>query len=383
MSDSWEADEPKSIDVDTFQEWLRHTAESRDLDEGELLDRLVSAYWVLDEMSDVVPGTPAGKPSASARPNEDAPSQWRSSNRHRPAAGARAPDDPAPSPWPATDDPTGGDVESGGENASSDDTSASDGDAADTPVSGTDAADAADTPSSDPDAAEIEELRDSLQTQLDLVQTVAELRRQVSDLSLDVEHQRSRQDGFTDRITDEITRLNQRVEQLDAAVDDDDLDRRLDAVEQTLTEFESAHAGLESAHDEFEAWVDREFDEIEALFERLIDRTDDLDDRLSDVERSTDTVEAMATARRGVAELRREAIDHGIDQGTCAHCESSVDLSMLTEPACPACDRSFTDLTPGRWWNPFSTATLHTEVATRDAVSDAEPAHPRDIVDGR
>ncbi|TKX76405.1 hypothetical protein EXE53_32055, partial [Halorubrum sp. SD626R] len=103
MSDSWEADEPESIDVDTFQEWLHHTAESRDLDEGGLLDRLVSAYWVLDEMSDVVPDTPAGGPGTPAASNEDVPPGWRSSNRHSPADGGHGPDDPATSPSPAAD----------------------------------------------------------------------------------------------------------------------------------------------------------------------------------------------------------------------------------------------------------------------------------------
>ncbi|MFD1569913.1 hypothetical protein [Halorubrum laminariae] len=391
MSDSRDPDEADPIDVDTFQEWLHYTAESRDLEERELLDRLVSAYWVLDEMSDVVPDTPASGPGPAAELDSDGSSEWRSlPNRRRTdestertsesrprderAAGvssdaADAERHPAEESAARSGAPAGDDEpETAGESSDPGGSGRSGGDGDDT--------DASDIPTDDPVATEIQELRNSIQTQLDLVQTVTELRRQVSDLSLDVEQQRSRQDGFTDRITDDLTRLNRRVEQLDAQVGDDaeDLTERLDAIEQVLGD-------LESTQDEFEAWIDGEFDEIEALFQRLIERTDDLDDRLVDAERTADTTEEIATARRTLGALRREAIDLGVDEGTCDHCGSSVDLSMLTDPICPGCDRPFADITPGRWWSPLSTATLHTESGTQNTGPTDGATHPRDIVD--
>ncbi|MFC6770770.1 hypothetical protein ACFQDD_04425, partial [Halorubrum pallidum] len=292
MSDSWKPDESDSVDVDTFQEWLHYTAESRDLDEGELLDRLVSAYWVLDEMSDVVPDAPAGDvdSGSGARPDSDRLTEWRSSpsDRRPPVDGpGRVRTEDQSSGERAGDDA----VDPGDE--SDDVGNAPDETTAPNETNASDETDPTDASTDDAVTAEIQALRDSIHTQLDLATTVTELRRQVSDLSLDVEQQRSRQDGFTDRITDDITRLNQRIERIDAQVDGDTdaLDERVDALERSLDD-------LESTYGEFEAWVDGEFDEIEVLFERLIETADGLDDRLDDAERSADAVEEIATARR-------------------------------------------------------------------------------------
>ncbi|MDB9249363.1 hypothetical protein PN419_10190 [Halorubrum ezzemoulense] len=42
-----------AVDAGTFQQWVEHTASSRGMTERELLNRLVSAFWALDEMGDI------------------------------------------------------------------------------------------------------------------------------------------------------------------------------------------------------------------------------------------------------------------------------------------------------------------------------------------
>ena len=71
MSDSWDRAGGPPVDADAFQEWVTHTAESRGVDERELINQLVSAYWILDEMNDVG-GDVDGPSTAGSRREEDA-----------------------------------------------------------------------------------------------------------------------------------------------------------------------------------------------------------------------------------------------------------------------------------------------------------------------
>ena len=48
-----DSEDETAVDADTFQQWVRHTAESREMTEHELLNQLVSAFWALDEMGDI------------------------------------------------------------------------------------------------------------------------------------------------------------------------------------------------------------------------------------------------------------------------------------------------------------------------------------------
>ncbi|MUW14252.1 hypothetical protein GJ633_05955 [Halorubrum sp. CBA1125] len=333
MADSWEADGPSPVDADTFQEWVRYTADSRDIDEQELLNQLVSAFWVLDEMTDVVPAAETGTGSGRHRSGDESGGDTRSGHGSDSRNGSEAQSETSADADEFEPEPTGHDADRNPTETDSD-----------APVSTEDSV-----------AAEIQALRNSLHTELNLMQTVTELRRQVSDLSIDVEQQRSRQDNFTDRISDDLTRLHSRVESIDSQTSerDDALETRLADLEESIDEFESTHR-------EFETWIDGEFDEIEGLFERLIDTTDRLDDRLADVESTLDTVAARDRRLDGLASLRQEAIDAGVSRGRCERCDTHVDLSMLTEPVCPGCNETFTGVDPVASWNLFSNATIRT-----------------------
>ena len=71
MSDSWDRAGGPPVDADAFQEWVTHTAESRGVNERELINQLVSAYWILDEMNDVG-GDGNGPSPAGSRREDDA-----------------------------------------------------------------------------------------------------------------------------------------------------------------------------------------------------------------------------------------------------------------------------------------------------------------------
>ncbi|OYR58992.1 hypothetical protein [Halorubrum halodurans] len=387
MSDPRDQREDLPVDSEAFQEWVSHTADARDIDERELLNQLVSAFWVLDEINGLAPDADAvGGPADPSAP-DDAPE--------------RVSGDPAaPSLYPASSEPTsstGGDAAEGEDPSAADDSEGDDDDPSATGDSTTDDSTTGDSGEGDarPEIEsreslrrEFDDLRGSIHAQFDVAQSVVELRRQVGDLSLDVEKQRSRQEQFTDRITDDLTRLNRQVEELktDAGDDAADLERRVDEIDAGLDELESNHRELqswideefhelESNFEEFERWVDGEFDEIEALFERLLETTDDFEARLDDVTHSIEDVSTFEESQRDLADLRREAFRLGVDEGRCESCDSTVDLSMLTEPVCPSCERTFDGIDPSESWNPFAKPTLRT------ADDSANPMKPPDELD--
>jgi uncharacterized coiled-coil protein SlyX len=340
VTDPLDPDSDMSVDAETFQQWVSHTAKSRGVDEHELLNQLVSAFWVLDEMSDVAADVDEGSPLSGEKTR---PGGSRTAEQ-----GSDREEDTRPEP-PSDD--------------GSDDRPAPEAAAAGPP---------SDSGSGDADVSqEIDELRQSLRTEMDLLRTVTELRRQVADLSLDVEQQRSRQEEFTDRLSDDLTRLRHRVKNLDAGADETDTE-----LESRVAELQRTVDDLDSTHDEFEAWVDEEFDEIEGLFNRLIDTTQQLDARLDDVETRVETVAESERTRADLSDLRREAQRSNVDSGRCESCDTSVDLSMLTEPACPSCDETFTGVSAGSSWNPFSNPTLRTRSKSTDPVPPAGPESP-------
>jgi len=378
MSDSRDSATDPPIDSSAFEEWVAHTAESRGVEKHELLNQLVSAFWVLDEMNDVA-GT--GEIAES-----DLSEAGLTERRDAVEEDDRDPSRQADSreTTEATDEPESGDTEETGSDGSGD----ADAQPSTHPP--------AETSTDKTAAREINELRESMQMQLEMVQTVSELRRELGDISLDVERQRSRHDEFTDRITDELTRLHGRVESLDAdGQAGSELNERVDAIEETvaevdqtvetltdtiksvesietiettLTELDNSVETLASDHAALDAWVEDEFDDIEMLFGRLIDITDDLEDRLdgledqlSGTETDVETALDAVSNHDAIADIRKDALASGIDTGDCEACGTPVDLSMLDAPVCPECDSTFDGVdaeTP--FWNPFATPTITT-----------------------
>ena len=308
---SRDSESDTAVDADTFQQWVRHTAESRGMTEHELLNQLVSAFWALDEMGDI------GLNSVSDPENSD-------------RAGGRRGE--------ALRDESGAD--DGPSETDGDETSR-------LPDSGT---------SERIDPNDLDPRDDLSSTEMELTRRVAELRRQMADLSLDIEQQRSRQEEFTDRLSDDVTRLHSEIQSLESRVEqsDPDVENRIGAVEASLED-------VEATQDEFEAWIDGEFDQIEALFERVLDAVQGFDDRIEALEDAVDSVSAAEQDREALEALRRQAIRKGIDSGQCENCGMAVDLSMLSEPSCPSCDEEFWDVEEAALWNPFSSPTLRTD----------------------
>lgn len=359
MSDSRNNENPPIDNLDTFQEWVSHTANTREVDEQILLNQLVSAFWVLDEMADVASDTPVSELTAKRHEVDDRTpvndSVERKAETDEPEEGNRSELGKQPNnTGDEFDGPHGATEES------------AEGEQDESPV---DEDPSRDANGVDPAVQEIQALRESIQTQLEMVQTVNTLHRQVDDLSLDVEKQRSKQDQFTEQIGDDLTRIHNRLEQLESDESDDIDPDAIHALESKLSaEIDRVEAELTAdieqtgeEQDALESYIDEEFDQIEGLFERLLDTTQSVESRIDELENEIDRIETTETDRKQLQWLRQEAATAGISTGQCEACESTVDLSMLDDPECPYCASGFESVDADTSsWNPFSKPTIRT-----------------------
>lgn len=184
------------------------------------------------------------------------------------------------------------------------------------------------------------------------------------------------------QLAEDVDHLNARL----AAVEDD-VDTKIDDVRSRLVQVkrevdtkapaEHSHPGLADRIDtagvtatealdridDLGDRLDRGFENYEEVLTYLRDTTDGLDDdvtrlahTLVDLRGRTAALEATITRYTAAVDLKREANRHGITDATCAECDSTVHLGLLSVPRCPHCERGFVDVEPARGF--FGSATL-------------------------
>jgi chromosome segregation ATPase len=332
------ANEPTSevqgaTDSESFEQWLDQAAESKGVSRQELMNQMLSSYWILDELTGLIDETGA-----------------RGDRGFDGSAGA-----------------TDGEAEA-------EDVAEADGSMRD---------DDETTAESIRDIqTAIRELVESQNQTLDerrrtdegagerpavfdegIVAVVSDLQRQVGRFDGDLEEIEDRQDTQFDRLSNEIQLLLDRVNELER-----DQDRLADAEEVAalaggLEELKEQVREVRAANEGLESRVDREFDSIEELFRRLLDAIDDLD---SDLDAATQTyrselepIQERVSERDALKALKEEALRREIRHGSCESCDLSVDLALLESPDCPNCTARFTGI-DDTGWNPFRSPTLET-----------------------
>lgn len=362
---------------ESLDEWVTHLAETRDMSEDEVTNQLVSAFWVLDEMSLLSDsGTPTRE--QSRRPpsrNQPAHDDAEASDTPSSADGFshRDPVSPAESP--------GGSDETPDSTASSDVTDLLDDilDAATAPdePAASAANDDQDTtsPSSERSPPDLNAL-DAISTAGEdddppsvsaVIRTLAQLQRQVDDLALDLERQQSRQDQYADRITDNLTQIHGRIETLEAELNEQSSGVDPDVVASLKTDVDAVSTTVT----ELDSWVESEFDNIEQLFERLLATTSEHEELLRDLKTELETVSQQYQTTREVNELQDTAVRKGVSEGTCASCGNHVYLGLLTAPTCPSCGATFTGVSRSGW-NPFDSATIETDANEPPAAESVD-----------
>lgn len=196
---------------------------------------------------------------------------------------------------------------------------------------------------------------------------------------------------------DEIAALENRLDALSSTVDEkvDDVRDRIIQVKRETDEkapVDHDHPGLaadvenalsasrtaeETAADataaveDVEERLDAGFENYEDILETLHDRTNTLSGKvgtlarvLVDIRESVSPLIEAENRRTAVEQLKRTANQDGVRSAHCEECDAAVDVALLTRPACPFCEATFTDIEPKSGF--FGSATL--VVGTRPAL---------------
>lgn len=316
------------FDSDALEEWVAETAEQKGVSKQQLLDEILSSYWVLEELSGVVTDSEV---TAESKQSEAQPAVENSDDQHSETDQESETDHSGPS-------------------------SAVEFSELKSELQGLQAA--------------IEELSQEQDESQDIgpeKTEVSSLEGQLEDLSSAVVERRTETD-------EDIETLSQQVDSLAEQVDS--LTERVTTIESQLddgvavAELKSAVEQTASAQTELERRIESEFDSIEQVLQHLLDTTDNIEYRLGAVSESRQETLRPIRERHAVQEelmeLKQEALRHDIKKAVCDTCDQPIDLGLLETTTCPGCERRFTGIKKGGWL-PFSKTKLQTTDRPRES----------------
>jgi hypothetical protein len=337
MTNDSPTDDRTAVDSASFEEWLEQAAESEGVPKQELMNQMLSSYWILNELTGLVGEAEleggAGNRSGAADPPRE-PQPEPSQDERGTDTGMEDPDD-RPSDDSSTEESIReihAAIQQLVESQSADD--------------GENAPDAAPT--------------------LDggVVSVVSDLQRQVGSFQSKLDDIEDQQGSQFERFSNELQLLIDRVNELEGRQDRFVERTELDSLTGDLRELNDQVEELRRANGELESRMDREFDSIEELFRRLLNELDGLDSELDTATESVrddlESLQEREAERERLAELKTEAMSRGIRHGSCASCDQRIDLALLEAPECPNCTARFVGLRDGGW-NPFRSPTIEAE----------------------
>lgn len=156
---------------------------------------------------------------------------------------------------------------------------------------------------------------------------------------------------FQEKVQDVRERVIQLKKELDTKAPEDH--EAFSAVEEMEDELTALNRELVEVRDELEAGIDEQsaaVEDIEAQFETFEERLDDTEDKLKRVAWVVNDLREDQGGRdshqEAVDSIKRAAAQEGISTASCQNCSESVDISLLTEPQCPHCGTTATDVRP-------------------------------------
>lgn len=364
--------EQQQVDSSAFEEWIENTAERKNLSREELLDRMLSSYWILDELSGMTADAGDGQSTSTRRPAPE-PAEKALHNS----------DDAEPLEERA-------DVVSEGSERSELIREFQELRSTVLSMAESDEPRRSDRPQTHP-SERARTQSPPRRTNESLQHTLTKLQNRFEDISAALEdvQQTHEKDVATleadvDEATASIDRLETTVdglagqEELESMAvsieselsrlekESDELQERLSELEMASSETAARLDTLEATQNDLEARLEGEFDGIERLFKRVLEKTDDLENQISNVSESIQTdlqpINEHIEDHERLTSLKREAQRNDISQAACSGCEAVVDLAMLEIPCCPYCDRPVSGLT--------TTGGLSLSQATLEVESD-------------
>lgn len=402
------------VSTEELSDWLDQMARDRDKSREEVLNEMVSSYWILNELADFAQGTSPDHAKtttfdSSGSTDDDSPDD---------SPGQEADADDSPDQEADADDPAEGSepTEESEAEPSTPSREAVDLDAFDSDLefivraiesisdirkrveqieardaSNTGSRDGAERPAAVPPRGRRRRPERARWQQTD---ALFDLEDRIDDLDEELDEIRSDQSSQIDRVADEVQLLSGRLENIDARLEEtpdaavlDELmaqtDEKLEGLHQRTAELKEELEETRQTHDEFESDVNAEFDGIESVFERLFDDLDDvetqLDEQRSSYRSDMHAIQQQYRQRSRLAKLKRRAAHIGTTTATCENCSETVNIGLLEVPQCPHCEQACTDISEGSRWNPFSSPVLHTEPQAASPLDGSGREFPEEL----
>ncbi|WP_435194935.1 hypothetical protein [Natronomonas sp. EA1] len=170
-----------------------------------------------------------------------------------------------------------------------------------------------------------------------VVEAVVEARQQPSeealaDLKADIE---ADTENKLDDVRRRVLQVKEEAESRAPADHDHEEFAQLDDLERSVAEFREE---FEDFRDTVVAHDDRLDDTEEAMA--------DLDGKLTRVAHAVVQLRSSGSEDGTLDRLKHEAAIEGVDQANCGACGESVNIALLTEPACPHCDTQVRGVEP-------------------------------------
>jgi len=313
----------------SFEEWLEQQAESQGISRQELFERLVSSYWTLNELVQLLDDSGNATSLADIHPEGDelgddgdlgaAPTVG-SGDRRNEDRGQREDRNRK-----RRDRRTREERRKRDDRGRDRDRRRRDGD-------------------------RIEDLHDRIETLHDRIDGL--------ESELDDERERGQsQDKALEAVADRLSGIETDLEELateseaareSLSTEYESLADRLDDLE---ADIDGRHKQLANEQERLRSRLDAEFDDLETILEHLVTQTDDLDAGLEAVEqRHDDELSRLQWEREALQSVLSDAGELDAHAGECEVCGERVDLDLLAEPYCSACDSLLTGVEERDKW---------------------------------
>jgi uncharacterized protein YukE len=167
-----------------------------------------------------------------------------------------------------------------------------------------------------------------------------------------IERVDSRVDDAEAEYTEKLEDVRNRVVQLKREIDGKAAADHDHAAFDRIAELSEHLAGVREAVDDLEATV--------AEIEDRAERTGELAERLETVESRLQTVAWVVSDLRdaweaetdveAVDRIKRAAAEADVERANCDNCGHAVSIGLLTQPECPHCRATVTDVQPASWF---------------------------------
>lgn len=127
-------------------------------------------------------------------------------------------------------------------------------------------------------------------------------------------------------------------------------------LEKTIEQLDTRLLAIDERVEEISTELSDSKSKLDRLARALVSLRDQLNERTAETDSTTDRI-------------KQEAAVQGIHSAKCPECKNSVEIALLTEPACPYCEVLLKDVKPPSWF--FGSATfVETETPALEGANE-------------